>query len=149
MDSVRGRIVSVSGRSARVDVDSSQACTRCAAGNGCGAGLFTGQSQANEIEVELPADTDFQPGDTVELSISESRLLYASILAYGLPLAGMVMLTFLGRLFMQALGDAMGIVLALTGLMGGFLVGRRQLRKESCLRQFVPLVTSRHDVEVR
>lgn len=130
---------------AEVDVDATSVCPRCAAGKGCGAGLFGGQSAANRINLELPADAEFRPGDTVSLSISSSRLLHASVLVYGLPLAGALLLTFVGGLVIQPLGDAMAIVLAATGLAGGYFAGRRQLRKASCLRQFVPQLSSRAD----
>ena len=143
MESIQGTILSVSGQLATVKVQSAAVCPRCAAGKGCGAGLLGASSAPKSIDVELPPAADFSPGDVVALSISPKRLLHASVLVYGLPLAGALALLLLGVLFLRPLTDAVAVSLAMAGLLGGFLLGRNQLGRERCLKQFVPTVTGR------
>jgi sigma-E factor negative regulatory protein RseC len=143
MESIQGTVLSVSGQLATVSVDTAAVCPRCAAGKGCGAGLFGASSASRSIDIELPPADDIRPGDRVTLSILPKRLLHASMLVYGLPLAGVLILLLLGFLFMRPLTDAVAVSLAMAGLLGGFLLGRSLLGRESCLRQFVPAVTGR------
>ena len=141
MESIQGTVLSVSGHQATVKVETAAVCPRCAAGKGCGAGLFGASNASKSIDVELPPAADIRPGDTVALSISPQRLLHASVLVYGLPLAGALALLLLGVLFLPPLTDTVAVLLAVSGLLGGFLLGRSQLGRERCLKQFVPAVT--------
>ena len=136
MNTVIAKIVSISGRTAMVDVGSVPVCPRCAAGKGCGAGLFGANAGAITLNVELPASGAFNAGESVRLAIPSSRLLRASMLAYGLPLLGALSLTMFGWLIVQPLSDAAAALFAMSGLLIGFFVGRRRLKKESCARQF-------------
>jgi len=138
MNTAIAKIVSISGRTAVVDVGSVPVCPRCAAGKGCGAGLFGTNAGAITLNVELPASGAFKAGESVQLAIPSSRLLRASMLAYGLPLLGALGLTMFGWLFVQPLSDAAAALFAMSGLLIGFFVGRRRLNKESCARQFQP-----------
>ena len=130
-----------------VEVASVAVCARCAAGKGCGAGLFGAKSSPTTIQIELPSSGVFNEGDPVRLEISSKRLLHASMLAYGLPLAGALTLTFLGGLFIQPLPDIVAVALAGSGLIAGFLAGRRQLQNESCVRRFRPEIMHGSDVD--
>ena len=141
MNSVVASIVRVSGTSATVSVESTQACPRCAAGKGCGAGLFADNLRQTEIIVELPPEQNFRTGDLVTLSMSSSNLLHVSFLAYGLPLIGGLGLVGLGAIFFGPLSDILSASLAIFGLTAGFLVGRRRVKREHCARDFVPVVS--------
>jgi sigma-E factor negative regulatory protein RseC len=145
MNSVTGKVVAVSGRKASVKLASAVVCPRCAAGRGCGAGLFGGSAKASELHVEMPADVSFRTGDPVTLSLSGTYLVQASLLAYGLPLAGALLTILIGQLFAAPLTDLSGVILGIAGLASGILLSRKFLHGFSCLQRFVPLVSSPRD----
>ena len=84
-------------------------------------------------------------GQTVILSLGGKYLVQASLLAYGLPLAGALLAILCGHVFAAPLTDATGGLLGFAGLAGGFLLSRRLLQGLSCLQRFVPLVSSQKD----
>ena len=137
MESAIGKISALNGVVATVAVDSPMACQRCAAGKGCGAGIFQAAEKSREIEVRIPADMMVRPGDTIELTIGPKFLLRAAMLAYGLPLAGVVLFPGLAWLISGSIADNVGIALAITGLAAGLILGRQILQRESVCEQFV------------
>lgn len=143
METAVGRISAISDRIATVEVDSPVACKRCAAGRGCGAGIFQASEQSREISVRIPADMAVREGDFVELTIGPKFLLRAAMLAYGLPLVSMVLFPGLAWLIMGGIPDIVGISLAVAGLAAGLVIGRNILRRESVCEQFVPAIGSR------
>lgn len=139
MDKASGKIISVCGNVATVSV-ANTGCPRCAAGKGCGAGLLTGRAGSTEVELQLPSAHHYRAGDEVSLSIASSSLLRAALLAYGLPLAGTVLALTLGWVVMAPLSDLAAAIIALAGLLAGFIAGRNQLKKDDWCKQFVPSI---------
>ncbi len=127
---------------ATVEVDSPIACPRCAAGKGCGAGIFQATQQPRKIEVRIPPGMKIRRGETIELTIGPKFLLRAAMLAYGLPLAGLVLFPGLAWLATGSVADGAGIALALAGLAAGLVLGRQILRRETVCEQFVPAIGS-------
>jgi sigma-E factor negative regulatory protein RseC len=140
MESAIGKVGSIEGSVATVEVDSPVACRRCAEGRGCGAGIFESSDKIRIIRVQIPAGMLLRQGDPIELSIASKFLLRAAMLAYGLPLLAMVLFPGLGWLLTGEVGDVAGVVLAVLGLLSGLVIGRQILRKESICEQFVPSV---------
>ena len=140
MESAIGRISALNGVVATVEVDSPVACQRCADGKGCGAGIFQTAEQPRRIDVRIPPGMTVRRGDTIELTIGPKFLLRAAMLAYGLPLAGVVLFPGLAWLATGSIADNMGIVLAVAGLAFGLILGRRILQRESVCEQFVPAI---------
>lgn len=143
MENPRGRIVSLHGVNsdtyAIVEIDPIVACARCAAGKGCGAGLLGGDATSKRVEAMVSSSMVFQQGDEVFIALQPKNLLRASLLVYGLPLAGAV----LGAAAAYGLGlnDGAAAVTALAGMAAGFWLARLRLQDLRCLRQFVPTVT--------
>ncbi len=144
MDSPVGRIVTVGPGHATVSVDAAQVCARCAAGTGCGAGLLTGASRFRLIDGDGPPGMDLKPGDDVKLTIAPSHLLHAAVLAYGLPLAGVVIALGIAWIMSRTLNDVLAVVLAICGLVAGALLGRHFLNQHGCLKNLVPTVSERN-----
>jgi len=94
MDNPRGRILSLTHDAnpprAVVEVTTSLRCARCVAGKGCGAGLIGGSSEPRRIDAQVASGLDLREGDEVRIELAPDDLLHASLLAYGLPLAGAV-----------------------------------------------------------
>lgn len=140
MDAPIGKIVSIGPHSATVAVERSAACPRCAAGKGCGAGLLSGSTRPAMLEVSLSPHLKLSEGDEVRLILEPSNLLHASLLVYGLPLAGIVLMLVAGWLISRPLSDPEAVAYAIAGLTAGLLAGRWQLNRRDCLKQFVPKI---------
>lgn len=143
MDSPVGRIVAVADGRATVSVNTAAVCSRCAAGKGCGAGLLGAGNQPRLIEVRLESGMQLKPGDEVSLTLAPSHLLRAAMLAYGLPLAGVIIALGLAWYTNHALEDHFAVALAVGGLVAGLLIGRHFLNQDGCLKKLVPTVAER------
>lgn len=145
MNTTIGKVLSVSGaggqQNALVEVSAEAVCARCAAGKGCGAGLFGKRETMRQIAVAVPERATIREGDTVKLVMQSRDLLVASAIVYGWPLAGSV----LGALFAWQLGDndAFAAVAALAGMGAGVWLARRRVRDVTCLQRFTPRILSR------
>lgn len=128
MDTPTGTLVSVAARGglARVRVDQPAACARCAAGRGCGAGLFARQRAGEVIEARVVSD-GLKEGMAVDILLDEGGLWRAALLAYGYPLLGALGGAGVGS-FAGDSGVAAG---ALAGIAAGLLVSRARLQRGS------------------
>jgi sigma-E factor negative regulatory protein RseC len=104
----QGRVVEQSGGIATISIGPVAACPACAAGKGCGAGVFGRLWQRKAVQVKLQSPTDAQPGDVVVVGIPESLFL------------GLVMRLYLRPLLMGLAGAVAGNYLAarMTNLPG-------------------------------
>ena len=145
MDNPTGKIHSLvtdhDGIRAIVEVDGGQGCPRCAAGNGCGAGLFADSARDRKVVAMVSERLALAEGDEVEICMAPSNLLQAALIVYGIPLFGAILAAAFAY-FLQ-LGDAAAAVAALIGLVAGLLLGRWSLSRKSCLANFVPYVEKR------
>lgn len=145
MDNPVGTIQSINnahdGRRLTVAVDVSVACPRCAAGKGCGAGIFTGREQTRTVDAVADEQLSLAVGDSVQLRLAETSLLNAAFIVYGIPLVGALGAAALA--YGLRLGDAAAALASISGLAVGVLVGRWRLARPNCLHQFVPRVEKR------
>jgi len=134
MEDLQGKIISIArdahGARAVVDVDAGVICPRCAAGKGCGAGIFGATASARRVEAIFSSDLQFSVGDTVNLTLGSRNLLQASIAASATALSQL-----------SGLADTGAVVAALLGLASGAVLARLRLANKACLTQFVPVVT--------
>jgi sigma-E factor negative regulatory protein RseC len=138
MESASARVISVFGGMARVRVASPVACARCEAGHGCGGGLLGAGRTEREIEVRIPAGLSLRAGDQVRLVISSQQLLNAAVLAYGVPLGGLLLAAATGWLLT---GDDLSSALAgAAGLIAGVWMSRRRMASRPVCDRFVPLI---------
>ena len=138
METAKATVVAITrhpdGIFARVELDERFACTRCAEGRGCGAGLFGAGRERSvfEIPVTLDRASGWTPaaGDRVELTAAPGTLLEAAALAYGLPPAGAAGAALLAGL--SGAGDFTAVLAALAGLGAAFAVSRRLQSRRAC-----------------
>ena len=144
MDSPRGRILELlnDGASPRavVLIDAAAECPRCAAGKGCGAGIFGG-GDARRVEALVADGLRVRAGDAVRIDLAPRNLLRAAGEVYGAPLVCGVGAA--GLAYLLGAGDGPGAVAALVGLAVGLALGRWRLRRAQCLQRFTPVVTAR------
>jgi len=146
MDNPHGRVVSLvdsaDGVHAVVAVEITSACPRCAAGKGCGAGIFAPASGDRHVEASIRPGLAIAVDDIVEISLAPDNVLRAAAIVYGLPMLGAVIGASLA--YTVGFGDAAAAVTALLGLAAGLAVGRWRLGQAHCLRRFVPTVERVH-----
>ncbi len=135
LDAPQATVERLSADSATVRVPR-MACPRCAAGHGCGAGIFAGRGGDVTLTVPIEPGTTVHVGERVSLSLTEGSLLRATVLAYGLPLGGLLLSA--GAAVLGARSEAESIVWALAGTLAGFLLARRRLRQAHCLSSLQP-----------
>ncbi len=92
------------------------------------------------MDIAVPRGNSLQVGDRVILALAPARLLRAAWLAYGLPLSGMVGAIAVTTVVLDRGSDLAAVVIAMGGLLAGFMLGRRQLRRANCWSHFVPTV---------
>lgn len=142
MDNPRGRVLSLAtdgaGQRAVVEVTGMPACARCAAGRGCGAGIFAAGNHPRRIEAVIAPGLDAHIDDQVELLMKPDNLLRAAYLVYGLPMIGAI--AGAGAAYGLSLGDGGAAMLALAGLTGGLSISRWRLGRAACIRQFTPRI---------
>jgi sigma-E factor negative regulatory protein RseC len=142
MNNPQGRVVSLvdsaDGVHAIIAVEMASACPRCAAGKGCGAGIFASDGDDRQVEASVRQGLAIAVDDLVEISLAPDNLLRAASIVYGLPMLGAVIGASLAYAF--GLADAAAAVIALLGLAAGLVISRWRLGRASCLRRFVPTV---------
>lgn len=145
MENPQGRILSIYPDAAPpyavVEVVASLRCARCASGKGCGAGILGGNEKLRRVDAMIAPGLDVQEGDSVSIALAPNNLLRASLVVYGLPLAGAIAGS--AAAWLLGAGDAGAAVLALAGAGLGMSAGRLRLRQAACLREFTPHVTGR------
>jgi len=123
---------------ATVRVDQRFVCPRCAAGRGCGAGIF-GRGGSGLVEVSLPPEVSLTLGQSVSLSLEPGRLLHAAWLVYGIPLLALFSAALVAGYAMPGgTSDAVALAMAAAGLLCGGWWARRRLRRVGCAGRFVP-----------
>jgi sigma-E factor negative regulatory protein RseC len=142
MNNPTGRVLSLVdsplGARAIVCVHDVPACPRCAAGKGCGAGLFAAKPGERRIEVTVPTGLTVAVDDEVEVCLTSDRILRAAAIVYGIPMLG----ALAGALIAYGAGfaDEGAAATALAGLGIGLVISRRRLRQADCMQRFTPSI---------
>ncbi len=106
-------------------------CARCAAGQGCGAGLFARLLRAPAGELRLPLSArqtrQLQGARQVELQLPHSSLIRGSLILYALPIFSAGTSVVLAHL--AGAGDALAVLALLAGGLPALLVARRYSRQ--------------------
>lgn len=121
--SERARVLRVDGNVAWVRCETQSGCARCAAGQGCGGGLFSRLLRGRLQELPIATEITVQPGDWVLIGLSTSAVQNASLLLYGCPLAGLLVGAISGSLV--APGDLVSLAGMAAGLASGLWLARR------------------------
>ncbi|MDX1481901.1 MAG: SoxR reducing system RseC family protein [Woeseiaceae bacterium] len=128
-------------RRALVEFDGGPACPRCAAGRGCGAGVFGSRSGPRRVEALLAPDLEVREGDRVEVGFRSGDLLHAALVVYGPALGGAVAAAALA--YGAGGTDAGTALAAIAGLGAGLGASRLYLRRTSCLSRLRPVIERR------
>ena len=141
MERARGRITAIHEDSVTVEVNTASFCSRCSTGRGCGAGLLGADRGPRHVDVPLPRDAKFSPGDEVTLELAPYSLLEAARLVYGMPLAAVAVVGAVSMLL--GWSDGRTLLMTLAAVIVAIGVARKRLRRTNCLRQFTPMILER------
>ena len=139
----RGRILDIQSdrNAATVVVEAANACARCAAGTGCGAGLLGSSRASRQIEAPIIGQLGLRVGDEVQLELAPQNVLRAALEVYGAPLAGLLLMV--GLAYLGGLSDGQAALAGVAGIGLGAALSRFRLRRTRCLREFTPAITRR------
>lgn len=138
----QGRVVSVEGDVAFVEVIQQSSCQACSANKACGTKVLKGLFQTKRHYLKLPfSHLDQAPceGDSVEIEIDEAALLKSSFLVYILPLVSLVAMALLfDHWFHKELYSMFGAAL---GFVSALAVARYYASTQANSRQFQPTLS--------
>ena len=140
-------VISISGSQARVEVADRSACPRCAAGKGCGAGIFGPNRESISLTVDIAEGVDIVAGDQVTLSLAPADLVHAAFFAYGAPLLGVLSAAGLAYLLVDPLSDFVAAVFSISGLLAGGIAGRVFAKRDDCVNRLSPSISGHAALE--
>lgn len=107
---------------AKLRCETQAGCSSCHSRSGCGARVLNELGPQTEHNLQIHVEQKLEPGQKVELGITEASLLYSAFLVYMTPLLGVI----LGGGLLQWLtqGDLYSVIGAIAGGGLGFLVAR-------------------------
>ena len=113
-----GKVVALDGKTAWVETQRTSACDSCSAKSGCGHSALSKLGQKH-VHMQAWNELILDIGDLVVVGVPEDILMKSSVLAYLMPLLGMLG----GALIADQLqaGDLLTAVSGLVGLLAGFL----------------------------
>lgn len=109
------------GKQAEVEFQRASVCGHCELEQGCGTGAIGRLLGHRSKPLVIETEQNLQPGDQVLLGMSESVLVKASLMIYGLPLIGMMLVgSLVYRL--SAAPEWLVVVAAGAGFFAGFKI---------------------------
>ena len=126
-----GRVIAVAGDHARVRFERESACGACRAAKVC-----AGNTPTRDLDVALPAGHRLSAGDLVRVGIAEASALRATLIAYVIPLLGLVTGMALASLTGQS--EPVVVFASLAGLAAG-VAGMRRLARHP-LNRIAPVL---------
>jgi len=106
------------GKQVELELQRGSACAECELSQGCGTGALGRLLGKRSEPLVIETDHVLQPGDRLQLGLSESALVKASLIVYGLPLLGMIVAGLLAAL--AVVSEALIALAAIVGFIVGF-----------------------------
>ena len=111
----RGIVFKIDGKTAWVEIAGFSQCEGCAA-----CQMFAGGKRGVVAENPIGAEI----GDTVEVEISTSAKIISPVLAFGIPVAALIIGMILGNMFSDTLSVVFGLVFLAAGFLSLKLIDR-------------------------
>jgi sigma-E factor negative regulatory protein RseC len=106
------------GKQVELELQRGSACAECELSQGCGTGALGRLLGKRSKPLVIETDHILKPGDRLQLGLSESALVKASLIVYGLPLLGMLVAGLLAGF--AAVSEALIALAAAVGFIAGF-----------------------------
>ncbi|GAB6054578.1 SoxR reducing system RseC family protein [Magnetospira thiophila] len=136
-------VLAVSEESVWLQAESQSACGSCQSTKSCGVSTLSKFLGRKDVRFRLNNDFDARPGERVVIGISQSALLGASIIAYMVPVLGLMIGAVGGSL--AGFNELATVVTALSGLIGGFALSQALGRRPDSLERLNPVFLRRAD----
>ncbi len=114
------RVIAVQGRVAQVMPTEKSGCGGCASRESCGGSGLGKYFSSRRKTIGVACDAQVRAGDELQLSLSESDLVKAGLLAYLLPCVTAVA----GAALASGYGDVGAVLGASVGAASGFVLAR-------------------------
>lgn len=114
------RVIAVQGRVAQVMPTEKSGCGGCASRESCGVSGLGKYFSSRRKTIGVACDAQVRAGDELQLSLSESDLVKAGLLAYLLPCVTAVA----GAALASGYGDVGAVLGASVGAASGFVLAR-------------------------
>jgi sigma-E factor negative regulatory protein RseC len=111
-------VIRCNGKQVELELQRGSACAQCELSQGCGTGALGRLLGKRSKPLVIETDQVLKPGDRLQLGLSESALVKASLTIYGLPLLGMVAAGLLASF--AAVAEAWVALAAGVGFFAGF-----------------------------
>lgn len=108
------------GKLVELELQRNSTCGQCELSKGCGTGALGRLLGHRSKPILIETEHDLKPGDRLQLGLSESALVTASLTIYGLPLLGMICAGLLTSLVTAS--EALVAVAAIVGFFVGFKI---------------------------
>ncbi|MEJ2427273.1 MAG: SoxR reducing system RseC family protein [Candidatus Thiodiazotropha sp.] len=123
------RVVRVDGGFAVVETQQQAACGSCQSAGSCSTSVLSGLFKRHDNEMRVLNTLDVHPGERVIIGVQERALVKLSLLAYLMPLVGLIAGAIVADLWVRSLlmlhGELPQIFGGLSGLAGGFWILRQ------------------------
>lgn len=129
-----GTVTSAHGAFARITIDGLPTCQACAQHAGCGLGpLLTmfGANRSRVLDVPDCHPDPLQVGDRVRVVLRGRRLAAFAVLAYGVPLIGLLGGAALATVWIPGAGDGAAVIGAIAGAGAAWLLIRLDVVRRS------------------
>ena len=129
-----GIVTSACDRFARIAVDSQSSCQACAQQAGCGLGpvlTMFGASRTRILDVPNSRPVQLRAGDRVRVALHGRLLTAFAVLAYGVPLIGLLGGALLATVWMPGGGDGAAVIGAVAGAGAAWLLIRLDVVRRS------------------
>lgn len=144
MPTETGRVVAVEADALWVETMHRGTCGSCAAKKGCGHALLDRGSSGRRGRIRLLPGrfelSQFRLDDQVLIAVPDEIILRASLIAYGLPLLGMLAGTFAAASWLPGNGDLASVLGAAAGLLLGYALVRRHGIRHNRDHDFQPVL---------
>jgi sigma-E factor negative regulatory protein RseC len=108
------------GKLVELELQRNSTCGQCELSKGCGTGALGRLLGRRSKPILIETEHDLKPGDRLQLGLSESALVKASLIIYGLPLLGMICAGLLATLLTAS--EGLVVVAAIAGFFAGFKI---------------------------
>ena len=133
-----GQVVSLDGEFALVDVARTNGCQSCSVKSGCGTSVLSGFFAKKFSHVKALNQLNAVRGDTVEIALDESALVFMTFWTYLFPIICLFAIAFLAAV--MGFNAVIVSVGSIAGLIAGIFWSRSIIQQKLDKQQLHPVV---------
>lgn len=140
MVEAQGQVVKLDDDFIWVETEIKSGCNQCSAKSGCGTGVLSVVLGKRRPQLRVKNSLDVKVGEAVIVAVEDNGIVTGSLLLYLLPLFMMILGAAIGD---AVSGEGWAIILAVVGLVSGFLVARILSSGATITNQLRPVLVRR------